>query len=122
MTSRLADHLRSLTDDGLGELLARRPDLVVPVPTDIGQLASRVQSRASVGRALEGLDQFTLEMLDGLRFVRAPDGSASVQTLLTLTAEAGVEAAAARAAVHRLRDLTLIYGPDEAVYLVGAVE
>jgi hypothetical protein len=48
MTVKLADHLRALPDEGLGALLQLRPDLVVPVPGDISQLASRLQSRVSV--------------------------------------------------------------------------
>ena len=38
------------------------------------RLAARAQGRVSVARALDGLDQFTLEVLDGLRYVRADDG------------------------------------------------
>ena len=73
MTSTLTEHLRALTDDGLGALLRARPDLVVPPVADLAALASRVNGRASVARALDGLDQFTLEVLDGLRLVRGPD-------------------------------------------------
>ena len=122
MTSRLVDHLRALSDAGLGELVQLRPDLVVPVPSDLSALASRAQGRVSVARALDGLDQFALEILDGLRFVRSDDGTAAVETLLTLTAEAGVDPARVRTALDELRSRALIIGSDAAIQLVSAVE
>ncbi len=125
-TSTLADHLRASSDDELGALLQRRPDLAVPVPADLSQLASRVQSRVSVARALDGLDRFTLEVLDGLRYVSG-DGGSPVATLLTLTAEAGVDSTQVRAALQRLRELHLVFptdlpSADGHLRLVGAVE
>ena len=63
MTTSLADHLRSLPDESLAALLQLRPDLVVPVPADISALAIRAQSRVSVARALDGLDQFTRDLI-----------------------------------------------------------
>jgi hypothetical protein len=123
MTGKLVDHLRSLPDDGLGALLRLRPDLVVPVPGDVSQLAARAQSQVSVARALDGLDRFTLEVLDGLRLVRGEAGVATADTLLTLAAEAGVEPGPVRAAINRLRARFLIFGPDDSVFsLVGAVD
>src|SRR6185369_10743341 len=108
MTSTMADHLRAASDDELGALLRLRPDLAVPVPADLSQLAGRVQSRVSVARALDGLDRFTLEVLDGLRYVRGDGGLAPVDKLLTLAAEAGAESPQVRAALQRLRELHLI--------------
>src|SRR4051812_28480434 len=122
MTSKLADHLRALPDDGLGALLQLRPDLVVPVPADIGALAGRVQGRVSVARVLDGLDQFTLEVLDGLRVVRDASGSAAVSRLLALTAEAGIDAATVHEAVDRLRARFVAYGSDGTLRLVAAVD
>jgi Helicase conserved C-terminal domain len=122
MTSTLVEQLRALPDDGLGALLQLRPDLVVPVPADVSQLAARAQSRVSVARALDGLDRFTLEVLDGLRYVRGEGGHASVDTLLTLAAEAGAEPSQVRAAVDRLRARFLVYGSDSIVRLVGAID
>jgi hypothetical protein len=110
MTSKLADQLRALPDEGLGALLQLRPDLVVPVPGDISQLAARAQSRVSVARALDGLDSFTLEVLDGLRLVRGDDGLAPVEPLLALAAEAGVEPTLVRRAIDRLRARFLVFG------------
>jgi hypothetical protein len=132
MPSSLADHLRALTDDGLGELLRLRPDLVVPVPTDLSALAARLQGRASVARVLDSLDQFTLEVIDGLRVVRgsddqdsfdvAPAGKSTSASLETLLAMANVDPALVRAAVGRLRERFLVTGPDSALHLVPAVD
>src|SRR5882757_3273907 len=122
MSSKLAEHLRALPDDGLGAFLRLRPDLVVPVPTDISALAARAQSRVSVVRSLDTLDQFTLEVLDGLRYVRDEDGTAAVDRLLTLTTEAGVAPAEVRAAIDRLRARFLVFGQDGPVHLVKAID
>jgi hypothetical protein len=122
MTSSLADLLRALPDDRLGALLRLRPDLVVPVPADLSALAGRAQSRVSVARALDALDQFTLEILDGLRLVADARGAAPVEALLALTTEAGVDPARAREAVDRLQDRLLVYGHDGALRIAPAVE
>jgi hypothetical protein len=122
MTTTLADHLRALPDDQLGALLRLRPDLVVPVPTDLSALATRAQSRVSVARALDGLDRFTLEILDGLRLVADDRGVASVEALLALTAEAGADPTRVRQAVQHLRDKLLIYGAHSTVRIVRAIE
>src|SRR5919204_2541613 len=77
MSVTLADHLRALPDHELAALVTLRPDLVVPVPADLSALAVRAQSRLSVARALDGLDRFTLEVLDALRLARGvTDGCA----------------------------------------------
>src|SRR5688572_13445616 len=73
MATTFADHLRSLTDEALSALIQLRPDLVVPVPADISALAVRAQSRGSVARCLDGLDEFTLAVLDAARLSRAPE-------------------------------------------------
>ncbi|HEU4424381.1 MAG TPA: helicase-associated domain-containing protein, partial [Pilimelia sp.] len=125
MRTNLADHLRSLPDAVLGALLQRRPDLVVPVPADVSALAVRAQSRVSVARALDGLDEFTLQILDAARLTRGPqDGVTSVDAVLAMAAGGahGGEAQAVRAALRRLRDLLLLYGPDTALHVVGSVD
>jgi hypothetical protein len=122
MTSTLVDQLRALPEDDLGALLQRRPDLVVPVPGDLSVLASRLQSKVSVARALDRLDQFTLDVLDGLRLVRDESGVAAVPALLVLTGEAGIAPGRVEAAVERLRALFLAYGPAGQLRLVRMVD
>ncbi|PWU51654.1 hypothetical protein DLJ47_20965 [Micromonospora sp. S4605] len=125
MTTSLADHLRSLPDESLAALLQLRPDLVVPVPADVSALAIRAQSRVSVARALDGLDQFTLQILDAARLTRDPaDGTTSTEAVLAM-ATAGPHPpapTAVRAAVNRLRALFLLYGPESGLQVVGGID
>lgn len=123
MSVSLADHLRGLPDGELATLLGLRPDLVVPVPADISALAVRAQSRLSVARALDGLDQFTLEILDALRLTRdAETGGTSVEAVLTLTAQCGINPDRVRGELARLRALALVYGSDGALHVVAGVD
>lgn len=114
----LADHLRALPDADLGAVLRARPDLLVPVPGTISDLAAKAQSRLSVARALEGLDQFTLEMLDAVRLAAHP--TATVDAVVGLAV--GAPADRVRQALDRLRALALVYGADGELRLVGTVE
>ncbi|MEU7868342.1 helicase-associated domain-containing protein [Dactylosporangium sp. NPDC049140] len=120
-TTTLADHLRALPDDELTALIRLRPDLVIPPPPDFSALAHRAQSRVAVARALDALDQFTLEILDALRYTRVGHGS-SAESVLALTAQSGVEAARVRAAIDRLRACAVVFGPDPALRIVNAVD
>lgn len=125
MATTLADHLRTLPDHDLGALLRRRPDLVVPVPADVSALAARAQSRLSVARALDSLDRFTLEILDGLRLGDDADGAtASLSTLLSMTSvgDPAPDTAQVRAALARLAGLALVYGPETALRVVPGVD
>ncbi|MEU4419566.1 helicase-associated domain-containing protein [Actinoplanes sp. NPDC024001] len=121
MATTFADQLRSLPDEALGALIQLRPDLVVPVPADISALAVRAQSRNSVARCLDGLDEFTLTVLDAARLSRAADTAlTSVDAILALTGEVAAEDV--RVAVDRLRVRFLLHGPPEALHVVGAVD
>ncbi|GAA0737147.1 helicase C-terminal domain-containing protein [Dactylosporangium roseum] len=121
MTSSLADHLRALPDDGLMALIRLRPDLVIPPPSDFSAMAHRAQSRVAVARALDGLDTFTLEILDALRYTRVGH-TTSVEAVLALTAAAGLEAARVRWAIDLLRSYAVVYGQDQALRIAGAVD
>src|SRR5690625_4897423 len=78
----LADDLRARADDELAALLRARPDLLVPVPVDVTQLASRATTRASVTRALDRLDRFTLQVVGALLVAPAPVGQPAVERAL----------------------------------------
>jgi hypothetical protein len=125
MTTSLADQLRTLPDESLAALLQLRPDLVVPVPADVSALAIRAQSRVSVARALDGLDQFTLQVLDAARLTRDPQhGGTATDTILAM-ATAGPHPpapTAVRGAVNKLRALFLLYGPEHDLRVVGGVD
>src|SRR5690348_5913408 len=122
MATAFADQLRSLTDDALGALIQLRPDLVVPVPSDVSALAVRAQSRGSVARCLDTLDEFTLQILDAARLARAAD--TALTSVDAIEAMAGTAAAEAdvRVAVDRLRARFLLHGPEDALQVVAAVD
>ncbi|MET8835292.1 helicase-associated domain-containing protein [Micromonospora sp. NPDC004540] len=125
MTTSLADHLRTLPDESLAALLQLRPDLVVPVPADVSALAIRAQSRVSVARALDGLDQFTLQILDAARLTRDPEGGGTATEAILALATAGPNPpapTAVRGAVNRLRALFLLYGPEHDLHVLGGVD
>ncbi|GAA3512850.1 helicase-associated domain-containing protein [Actinocatenispora rupis] len=119
MPTTLVDHLRRMSDNDLGALLAARPDLAVPVPGDLSALASRMQSRLSLARALEGLDRFTLEILDALRLATEETGTTPLAAVLDLAAS--VPADRVHAAVDTLRGLAVAYGEDDAVAVARGV-
>ncbi|WP_404789374.1 helicase C-terminal domain-containing protein [Streptomyces pristinaespiralis] len=114
----LAEALRARDDEELAALLRARPDLLSPVPNDVTQLATRAGTRASVVRALEHLDRFTLQTAEALAV--APD-PAPYGTLLALMAgddgDADV-AAALPGALGTLRRQALVWGDDDRLRLV----
>jgi hypothetical protein len=122
MADNLTDHLRAYSDDALAGLLSRRPDLLTPPPTDIPALAARAQSRVSVARALEGLDLFTLEVLDAARISRDPDDgdATSVDEILAWTSP--TDSRTVRAALRRLEDLLMVYGQPDDLHVVPSVD
>jgi hypothetical protein len=120
MTTMLVDHLRSLPDEALAALLRMRPDLVVPVPSDLSALALRAQSRMSIARVLDGFDRFTLEILDAARLSRGQSATTSLESIFALAAAADHEAA--RAAIGRLRARFVLYGPEHALSVAAGVD
>ncbi|MEU4238827.1 helicase-associated domain-containing protein [Actinoplanes sp. NPDC026619] len=121
MATTFADQLRLLTDEALGALIQLRPDLVVPVPADISALAVRAQSRGSVARCLDGLDEFTLRILDAARLSRSADTAlTSVDAILELAGSNAPDDV--RVALDRLRVRFLLYGPADALAVTGAVD
>ncbi|HEV8175630.1 MAG TPA: helicase-associated domain-containing protein [Actinoplanes sp.] len=121
MATNFVDQLRSLPDEALGALIQLRPDLVVPVPSDISALAVRAQSRGSVARCLDALDEFTLHILDAARLSRSPQTAlTSVDAILALAVDTSRDEV--RVAIDRLRARFLLHGPPEAMQVVGAVD
>ncbi|WP_404384938.1 helicase-associated domain-containing protein [Knoellia locipacati] len=60
----LADDIRGRSAEELTALLAARPDLARPAPSDLTALASRSSTRASTLRAVDGLDTAHLQTLE----------------------------------------------------------
>ncbi|MFE4536457.1 helicase-associated domain-containing protein [Streptomyces scopuliridis] len=114
----LAEALRTQGDGSLVALLRARPDLLSPVPSDLSQLATRAGTRASVVRALERLDRFTLQTAEALAVATEPAPYDTLRALLTGDeGDPEIEAALPRA-VETLRDRALIWGGDDRLRLV----
>lgn len=112
----LTEWLRSWTDAQLVTLLRRRPDLALPAPVDLSTLASRASVRTSISRALDGLDAFTLRVLEVL-VCAGPDASLrSVQDWFVPELASDVAAA-----VDRLADWGLAWGGPARLHPVGTV-
>jgi len=107
----LAAWLRSWTDEELAQLIRDRPDLVVPVPADISVLATRAAERTHVARAVDGLDRFTLAVLEAVLLLEPP---------VTPAAVAGLIGAVPTAALDRLRAMALVWG-EPALRAVGGL-
>jgi len=113
----LAEDLRARGDDGLAALLRVRPDLVNPVPGDLTQLATRAGTRASVLRALERLDRFTLQTTQALAVAPDPCPYRVLLTLMTGVDGDREVAEALPGTVAALRTTALVWGrrgPAEA--------
>jgi hypothetical protein len=102
----LADQLRGWSDEQLSALLEARPDLATPAPHDSSQLAARVVVKASVLRALDGLDSLELAVLQAIVQDDEP-------------AALPVQPDDVGRALERLRTLGLVWGsPDRPVLVV----
>jgi hypothetical protein len=110
----LADWLRAQDDATLVALLRARPDLATPPPADTAVLATRIGSRASVARACEDLDTFTLSVLEALVVL---DGDHQPVALRTLSEMLGKDARPkqTKQAVGTLRERGLLWGADDAM-------
>src|SRR5690606_14844766 len=114
----LAEALRGRDDVSLAALLRGRPDLITPVPTDLTQLATRAGTRASVVRALERLDRFTLQTAQALGLAGDP---ATYAAVLGLLAGDGGDPAVPAALPHPLalvRGMALVWGGDDRLRLL----
>ena len=113
----VAEWLRERSDDQLAATLAMRPDLVSPVPPDVGMLAARATTRSSVLRALDLLDRAEHGVLEALCLLPEPASYPDLQASLTDE----VPAAALRTSLETLRTLALVWGEDDDLRVVATV-
>ena len=88
----LADDLRGRDDASLETLVRRRPDLALPTPGDLGQLAGRSVTAASTARALDHLTRFGLQVLEAAVVCDEPFSLPQVRSLFPDALEAAVDA------------------------------
>ncbi|WP_326634555.1 helicase C-terminal domain-containing protein [Nonomuraea fuscirosea] len=123
--------IRGRTDAQLRALVSARPELITPVPAHLEGLASRAGSPSAIGRVLDRLDRFTLAVVETLAVRDGPVTKDELRELIraalagadpanaVATGEAGSAdpEPALSAALDRLYDLALVYGPDDALDL-----
>ncbi len=108
----LTESLRRWPVDAVEALLRVRPDLTVPMPRDLSELASRATTSASTARALDDLDAWQRLVTEALAALPDPT------TLADLVALLGGGAPEVVAAVDVLRGRALAWGDDDALHLV----
>src|SRR5215212_8985192 len=104
----LAAWLRTRCYEQLGALLAARPDVARPAPSDVVALASRLAVPVSVDRALDELDAATLQVLDVV--LLAPTDGVVVDELPAALPDLPDDVAAA--AIDRLTARALLWGDE----------
>ena len=108
----LNDWLRAQDDATLAALLSARPDLATPPPPDSVVLAARAATRASVTRAAEGLDTFTLAVLDALVVADADKAPVTEERVREIVGP-DANPVRVREALDTLVRLALAWGTDE---------
>jgi hypothetical protein len=104
----LAAWLRTRSDDQLAALLAARPDVARPAPSDVVALASRLAVPVSADRALDELDAATLQVLDVV-LLADTDGVEAAELVGALP---GLDDDALETAVRTLTTRALLWGDD----------
>ena len=104
----LAGWLRTRSDEQLSTLLAARPDVARPAPSDIVALASRLAVPVSVDRALDELDAATLQVLDVV--LLAPTDGLPPEELVAALPD--VPEGVLTAALDTLTTRALLWGDD----------
>ncbi len=102
----LTGWLRERTDAELATLLRRRPDLALPAPADLPTLASRLTVRASVQRAVDGLNAFALKVLEAVVLLAEDGDSVGIDALT------GLLGLPPGPGLAELRELVLVWGGD----------
>ncbi len=104
----LAEDLAARSDDQLRELLAARPDLVLPPVPDFQALAARASTRVSVQRILEKLTAPELQVLEAVDLTTNEDSHLSTTASWLKAAIAGSTIKSLDAILGHLHSLALL--------------
>ncbi|HEX6471583.1 MAG TPA: helicase-associated domain-containing protein [Streptosporangiaceae bacterium] len=110
-----ADWVRARSDEELRALLAARPELVTPVPADLGALAARAATPSAIARGLDMLDRFALAVVEALLVLPQPTPIDRLAAALGVGADGDAAGAPVSAAVDRLRTLGLVWDGDDGL-------
>lgn len=110
-----AEFVQGLDQDRLTVLLRARPDLCVPRPQDLADLAARAATTASIRAILDRLNLFQRTLAETLAALGDPVTAADVASLLP------VEEAVVRRGVGELREVALCWGGDDALHVLRGV-
>ena len=108
----LTESLRRWPVEAVETLLRLRPDLTVPMPRDLSELASRATTSASTSRALDDLDAWQRLVSEALAALPDPTSLADLEALVGGAPDDVVTA------VDALRLRALAWGDDDALHLV----
>jgi hypothetical protein len=111
----LADELRCWDDDQVVALLTARQDLATPPAADLTSLAARASTRASVHRVIDRLETPSLQALEVVAALPEPTTARDVARVLGRPARVTVDL------LGDLRDLALLWGPDDDLHIVRTV-
>ncbi|MEU0094912.1 helicase C-terminal domain-containing protein [Kribbella sp. NPDC006257] len=111
----LAEALRGWDDAALGQLLLNRPDLATPMPADTSQLAARATTNASAARAINRLDEFSVDLLEALSALPEP------VDLKALAAGVDQPVEIVQPRVTELLALALVWGNEDDLRPIRAV-
>lgn len=107
-------------DPELANLLRLRPDVALPLPPGITPLAARLQLRASVGRAVRTLTALELAVLEAAANLGGELSAVTEADVVNAVCPAtGADPDQVEAAVERLRELALCYGPAEGMRITA---
>lgn len=112
----LADDLRMRSQEQLESLLSQRPDLLHPVPTDLGQLATRATTSPSVTAVLNNLNTLALQICHA--FAGLSDPCSRDEVHRGLSKASGYQEQAVNTAIDHLWALGLVWGNDEELHLI----
>ncbi|SDU80160.1 Helicase conserved C-terminal domain-containing protein [Microlunatus sagamiharensis] len=116
----LTESLRRWPVDAVEALLRSRPDLTVPMPRDLSELASRATTSASTARALDDLDAWQRLVAEALAALPDPTTMTDLEALVRGDGTDGADAEV-RATIEVLRHRALAWGDDDALHLVRTV-